>query len=36
MHLKYPNELKSVFPTYNPKTTMPGSFWIRRRERNEG
>ena len=31
MHLKYPDELKATFPTYNPRTTMPGSFWIRRR-----
>lgn len=32
MHLKYPDELRETFPSYNPETVMPGSFWIRRRE----
>lgn len=32
MHLKYPDELGSTFPSYNPKTTIPGSFWMRRKK----
>lgn len=30
MHLNYPDELKNAFSSYNPNSTLPGSFWIRR------
>jgi hypothetical protein len=31
MHINYPKELESVFPSYDHKTTVPGSFWFRRK-----
>jgi hypothetical protein len=30
MHLNYPDELKAAFSSYNPSSTLPGSFWIHR------
>jgi hypothetical protein len=30
MHTSYSTELQSAFKSYNRKTTLPGSFWIRR------
>ena len=32
MHINYPKELKQTFPSYDPKNTIPGSFWIMRKE----
>ena len=31
MHMKYPEKLKSLFPSYNPQSTMPTSFWLRKK-----
>lgn len=31
MHLKHSKLLKSVFSSYNPKTIIPGSFWMRKK-----
>jgi hypothetical protein len=30
MHLKHPEDLKHAFRSYDPKTVLPGSFWIRK------
>lgn len=30
MHCKYPDLLRETFPSYDPHTTLPGSFWMRR------
>ena len=30
MHLNYPDELMAAFSSYNPNSTLPGSFWIRK------
>jgi len=35
MHLNYPNELKSTFPSYDKDNCCPGSFWIRRKDRKD-
>jgi predicted O-methyltransferase YrrM len=32
MHINYPKELKSTFPSYDPKNIIPGSFWIMKKE----
>ena len=32
MHINYPKELKSTFPSYDSKNTIPGSLWIRKNE----
>jgi len=31
MHLRYPDTLAAAFPSYEPTTVWPGSFWLRRR-----
>ena len=31
MHLRYPDKLKQAFDSYDPSTTQPGSFWIRKK-----
>jgi len=30
IHLKHPQLLEKAFSSYNPKTVLPGSFWMRR------
>jgi len=30
MHLNYSDKLKAAFSSYNPSSTLPGSFWIHR------
>ena len=32
MHLRHPEKLAAAFPSYDPKTSWLGSFWIRRRQ----
>jgi hypothetical protein len=31
MHGRHPDLLRRYFPSYDPTTVWPGSFWIRRR-----